>query len=154
MNKINIFLGAIAILTAAGCTNMNPDVKFDPATDAEAYCAIGKKDSKIASRFWDKVEDAYNTKKMYDELDEFEGIIVEQSQAAALEHPVRIAKRSMTAREGEVSYYPDKDAQTYLDLLKTSKNGAKDFYDEVVELYTTDGMYEDLDIFYGLCGTK
>lgn len=154
MNKINIFLSAVAILLAAGCTNMNPDVKYDPKTDADAYCAIGKKDSKTASLFWDKVEKAYNSRLMYDELDVFENIIVEKSQVAALEHPVRIAKRSMTVREGEVSYYPDQDAQTYLDLLQANKAGAEEFYNEVVELYNTDGMYEDLEIFYGLCGTK
>lgn len=154
MNKINIFLCAIAIMVTAGCTNMNPDVKFDPKTDAQAYCEIGQKDSKVAGRFWDKVEAAYSAKMMYDELDVFESIIVEQSQAAALEHPVRIAKRSSEVRAGEVSYYPDLDAQTYLDMLKTNKAGAEGFYNEVVELYTTDGMYEDLDIFYELCRTK
>jgi hypothetical protein len=151
MNKFSIFISAIAFLIAVGCTNMNPDVKYDPKVDAESYCAIGKKDSKTANRFWEKVEQAYNERKMYSELDEFEAIIVQESQAAAQEYPVKLAKRNTEVREGEVSCYPEKDAQTYLDLLTKDEALAEEFHSQVVELYNTDGLYEDLEIFNELC---
>ena len=151
MKKILIF-SILLCFAAVGCTNMNPDIKFDPAVDAEAFCEIGKKDSKVASSFWDKVEVAYNEKSMYAELDEFESIIVSQSQAAAQEHPVRLANRGV--RAGEVSYYPEGDAQTYLQLAKSSQNKAEEFLNEVQELYNEDGLYEDLEIFMQICGLE
>lgn len=154
MSKFSIFLSVIAFLIAVGCTNMNPDVKYDPKVDAESYCAISKKDSKTANRFWEKVEQAYNDRKMYGELDEFEAIIVHESQAAAQEYPVKLAKRNTEVREGEVSYYPEQDAQTYLDLLTKDEALAEEFHGQVVELYNTDGLYEDLEIFNELCMGK
>ena len=154
MNKISLFLSVFAFMILAACTNMNPDVKYDPHADADSYCAIGKKDSKIANKFWDKVEDAYNERKMYDELDEFEAIIVQKSQAAAQEYPVKLAKRSTEVREGEVSYYPETDAQTYMDMMAAGPSQAEEFYNEVVEAYTTDGLDEDLRIFTELCASK
>ena len=135
----------------AGCVNMNPSVKYDPKVDAEAYCAIGEKDSKIASRFWDKVENGYIDKGLGKELEVFEQIITERSQTASQELPVRIAKRNMQVREGEVSFCPEQDAQTYLDLNVTDQSGAEEFYKQVVESYNTDGMYEDLKTFQELC---
>lgn len=154
MSKSSIFLSAIALLIAVGCTNMNPDVKYDPKVDAESYCAIGKKDSRIANKFWEKVEQAYNDRKMYGELDEFEAIIVQESQAAAQEYPVKLAKRNTEVRDGEVSYYPEQDAQTYMDLLKNDESLAEEFHSRVVELYNTDGLYEDLEVFHELCMDK
>ena len=151
MSKYSTFISAVAFLIAVGCTNMNPDVKYDPKVDAESYCAIGKKDSRVANKFWGKVEQAYNDMQMYSELDEFEAIIVQESQAAALEYPVKLAKRNMEIREGEVSYYPEQDAQTYLDLLGKDESLAEEFHSQVVELYNTDGLYEDLEIFNELC---
>jgi hypothetical protein len=154
MNKTNLFLSAIAFMAIAGCTNMNPDVKYEPKVDADSYCAIGRKDSKIANKFWDKVEDAYNARNLYDELDEFEAIIVQKSQAAAQEYPVKLAKRSMEVRQGEVSYYPEIDAQTYIDMMAVEPSQAEEFYNEVVEAYTTDGLDEDLAIFIQMCPEK
>jgi predicted lipoprotein len=154
MKKINMLLAAGAILIAAACTDMNPEVKFDPKADAEAFCAIGKKDSKVASEFWDKVEAAYIDKMMFDELARFEEMIIEASQAAAQEYPVRVAARSAETRDGEVSYYPDQDAQTYLHMLSSNPEGAASFFNQVIELYNSDGLYEDLEIFLGLCSTE
>lgn len=152
MKKRMIFPAIISILTAVGCTNMNPDVKLDPKTDADAYCEIGKKDSKIASLFWDKVEAAYTEQEMYNELDEFESIILSKSQIAVQEHPVRMANRGV--RQGEVSYYPDQDAQTYLNLAKSGQAKADEFLQEVQNLYNEDGLYEDLAIFMEMCGLE
>ena len=151
MKKINIILTAALIFLTAACTNMNPDVKFDPEADADAFCAIGKKDSKVASRFWDKVEAAYTEKMMFGELEKFEEIIIKESQAAAQEYPVRVAQRSMEIKDGEVSYYPDQDAQTYLDIMASDPEKAAAFFNQAIELYNTDGLYEDLEIFMGLC---
>ena len=151
MNKIKTFLAAFTILAISGCTNMNPNVMFDPTADSEAYCAIGKKDSKVASRFWDKVEAAYTEKMMFEELEKFEEIITKESQAAAQEYPVRVAQRSMEVKEGEVSYYPDQDAETYLDLMASAPEKAAAFLNQVIESYNADGLYEDLEIFMGLC---
>ena len=88
---------------------------------------------------------------MFEELKKFEEIIIERSQAAAQEYPVRIAERSMEVKEGEVSYYPDQDAQTYLDMMTSDPEKAATFFNQVIELYNTDGLYEDLEIFMGLC---
>lgn len=136
----------------ACCTNMNPNVTFDPKADAEAYCKIGEKDSEVANKFWDKVESAYIEKEMMTELQEFETIIMEKSQMAVQEYPVRLAKRSVTL-EGEVSYYPDQDAETYTKLTDTDPAKALEFYNKVKEAYNADGLYEDLQVFTELCGT-
>lgn len=154
MNKIRVFLMTFMLMAAAGCTNMNPDVKFDPKADADAYCEIGEKDSKIASRFWDKVQDAYLEKMMYTEYEEFENLIMQSSQAAAQEKPIRDARSSTEVREGEVSYYPEEDAQAYLEMLASDPEKASVFYNQVVESYNTDGLYEDLEIFKEQCGTR
>ena len=151
MKKINIILTAALIFLAAACTNMNPDVKFVPEVDADAFCAIGKKDSKVASRFWNKVEAAYTEKMMFEELEKFEEIITKESQAAAQEYPVRVAQSRMEVKEGEVSYYPDQDAETYLDLMASAPEKAAAFLNQVIESYNADGLYEDLEIFMGLC---
>lgn len=150
--KKTFIIAALAGIVAAGCTNMNPDVKMDPKADAEAYCKIGKKDTKAASLFWDKVEVAYNSNEMQLQLEEFEAIITSTSQAAAQEHPVRLAKRGV--QEGEVSYYPDQDAQTYLDLMSSNPEAADEFLNEVQELYNADGLYEDLTAFMQMCGLQ
>ena len=152
MNMKKALIFSILLCFAAACTNMNPDVTFDPKTDAEAFCAIGKKDSKVASLFWDKVEAAYNENQMFDQLEEFEALIISQSQAAAQEHPVRVANRGV--REGEVTYYPEEDAQTYLQLATASPEKAEAFLNKVQELYNTDGLYEDLEIFMEMCGLQ
>lgn len=154
MNKIYKALAIAALMIAASCTNMNPDVKFDPQVDAEAYCEIGKKDSKIANEFWDKVEAAYMEKMMYAEYQEFERIIIENSQIAVQEKPVRDAMLKSDQLSGEVSYYPEKDAKAYLEMMATDKEIAQRFHDHVVECYNTDGLYEDLEIFMEMCGTK
>lgn len=143
---------AICLAAAMGCTNMNPDVKLDAKTDADAYCEIGRKDSKIASLFWDKVEAAYTEHQMYSELEAFEEIILSNSQTAVQEYPVRMAKRGV--RKGEVSYYPDQDAQTYLELVKVNQGEADKFLQEVQSHYNEDGLYEDLVIFMQMCGLE
>ena len=147
--KKTFIIAALAGAVALGCTNTNPDVKMDPKADAESYCKIGEKDTKAASLFWDKVEEAYGNNEM---LEEFEAIIVGSSQAAAQEHPVRLAKRGTQA--GEVSYYPDQDAQTYLDLAKANAAAAATFLNEVQELYNADGLYEDLAAFMQMSGLQ
>lgn len=145
-------IAALAGAIALGCTNTNPDVKMDPKADAESYCRIGTKDTKAASLFWDKVEEIYGNNEMMAQLEEFEAIIVSSSQAAAQEHPVRLAKRG--TQTGEVSYYPDQDAQTYLDLAKSNPEAASGFLNEVKELYNSDGLYEDLAAFMQMCGLQ
>lgn len=151
MKRITLIAALVMLL--CGCTNKNPDVTFDPKTDAEAYCEVGEKDSEAANKFWDKVESAYLEKGMTEELSAFEAIIVEKSQAAAQEYPARVAKRgSAGAGEGEVTYYPDQDAQTYVSLVETSPEKAAEFMADVVDKYNTDGLYEDLQVFYELCG--
>lgn len=155
MNKIKTFLAAFTILAISGCTNMNPNVMFDPKADSEAYCAIGKKDSKVASQFWNKVETAYLEKMMYAELEEFERLIIENSQAAALEKPARDAAKAQSApKAGEISYYPEEDAQSYITLMDSDQKAAEQFYEQVVKEYNNDGLYEDLEIFKELCETQ
>ena len=128
---------------------------FDPKADSEAYCAIGKKDSKVASQFWDKVETAYLEKMMYAELEEFERLIIENSQAAALEKPARDAAKAQSApKAGEISYYPEEDAQSYITLMDSDQKAAEQFYEQVVKEYNNDGLYEDLEIFKELCETQ
>lgn len=150
--KKTFIIAALAGAFAFGCTNTNPDVKMDPKADAESYCKIGEKDTKAASLFWDKVEETYGNNEMQAQLEEFEAIIVGASQAAAQEHPVRLAKRG--TQTGEVSYYPDQDAQTYLDLAKANPEAAAKFLNEVQELYNADGLYEDLAAFMQMCGLQ
>ena len=155
MKKINIILTAALIFLTAACTNMNPDVKFVPEVDADAFCAIGKKDSKVASQFWDKVETAYLEKMMYAELEEFERLIIENSQAAALEKPARDAAKAQSApKAGEISDYPEEDAQSYITLMDSDQKAAEQFYEQVVKEYNNDGLYEDLEIFKELCETQ
>jgi hypothetical protein len=89
---------------------------------------------------------------MYSELEAFEEIILKNSQTAVQEYPVRIAKRGV--RKGEVSYYPDQDAQTYLELVKANQVDADEFLQEVHNLYNEDGLYEDLVIFMQMCGLE
>jgi hypothetical protein len=131
---------------------MNPDVKLNLEVDAEAYCEIGKKDSKIAILFWDKVEASYIEREMYGELDKFDSIIVSRSQAAQQEYPVRMQQRGL--REGEVTYYPEEDANTYLQLAKSSQEKADEFLQKVQNLYNEDGLYEDLVSFMEMCGLE
>lgn len=152
MKKTIIILIAICLAAVVGCTDMNPDVKLDAKIDADAYCEIGRKDSKTASLFWDKVEAAYTEHQMYSELEAFEEIILSNSQTAVQEYPVRMAKRGV--RKGEVSYYPDQDAQTYLELVKVNQVEADKFLQEVQGHYNEDGLYEDLVIFMEMCGLE
>ena len=152
MKRTFIFSALVALATTIGCTNSNTNVKMDPEADAKSYCKIGEEDSQAASLFWDKVEEAYIGKDMHSELAEFEAIIVSSSQAAAQELPVRLAKRG--AQQGEVSYYPDQDAQTYLDLAKINPETAASVLQDVQDAYNADGLYEDFAAFMQMCGLQ
>lgn len=142
MNRTSLTLITTTFLLTIGCTNMNPDVKFDPKTDADAYCAIGKKDSKTATRFWDKVEREYTAEDLLEELAEFEAIIIETSQAAAQEYPVRLADR-----KEEVTFYPSKDAETFKAKFQKDPERALKYWKEIREKYNDQGYPEYLQTF-------
>lgn len=142
MNRTTILLTVIAVLLAAGCTNMNPDVTFDPKTDAKAYCEIGKKHSITANKFWDKVEVQYIDNDMYDELEMFESIILEKSQIAKLDYPIRIKDR-----KGEITFYPALDAETFKRKFEKDPERALKYWNKVIKRYKEDGCDEYLPTF-------
>lgn len=150
MNKIKGLITFLVVIAAfASCTNMKPNVKYDPQEDAKAYCEISQKDSKAASQFWDKVDLAYSEKGMFDELAEFETIITSKSQVAAQDYPIRIVKRSSSDKE--MTYYPEEDAQIYFSLMQENPEQAEKFFIRTMEAYNNDGYYEDLLDFIRMC---
>lgn len=137
----------LAMLIASSCTNMNPDVKFNPATDADAYCEIGKKNSISAEKFWYKVDEAYREKGMIEELAEFEAIILNRSQVARQQKPNIDLWRMQNPQDVEVTFYPEQDAGTYIRLYNEDQSKAERFYTDVKKQYENDGYYEEWEIF-------
>ena len=137
----------LVMLFASSCTNMNPDVKFNPETDAKAYCEIGKKNSISAEKFWHKVDAAYRQKGMIEELAEFEAIILEKSQTARQQKPNIDIWKMQNPQDGEVTFYPEQDADTYIRFNMIDPSKAQQFYEDVKGQYENDGLYEEWETF-------
>lgn len=137
----------LVMLIASSCTNMNPDVKFNPDTDAKAYCEIGKKNSISAEKFWHKVDAAYRQKGMIEELAEFEAIILEKSQTARQQKPNIDIWKMRNPQDGEVTFYPEQDSDTYIRFNMTDPSRAQRFYADVKAQYENDGLYEEWETF-------
>lgn len=153
MKKSLIIMTIIAALLSCGCTNMNPNVAFDPEIDADAYCEIGMKDSKTANKFWTKVDKSYREMGMTEELKMFEEMICSRSQSAKSEIVIIEQQRMAAPVMGEVTFYPEEDAETYISLKQTDAGRAQKFYEDVKEQYNTDGCYEEWEIFQEITGT-
>ena len=133
---------------------MNPDVKFIPKTDAEAYCEIARKNSIAAEDFWYKVDVSYREKGMIEELAKFEEIILANSQIARQQKPDIDVRKMKQPQDGEVTFYPEQDADTYIRFNNNDPSRARLFYKEVKEQYENDGYYEEWEIFLDKIDTQ